>query len=242
MELRPGIAVPDWSVLTDPVGRAALAASMAVAGRRRRWSSLDAAEDGMRRAVLRHFVEQGSGPSVQAMARATTGDGSTALTLLRRLRERDLLVLDAAETVVAACYPFSSKATPHLVLLADGRAPLRALCAVDALGAGGMLRADATIRSRCGHCGTAVIARTCEAGTRLASAQPETAMVWTGIRYAGGCAATSGCALKLFFCSPNHLEAWRAGADPGGPGFRLPLPVALQVGLALFGPMLPRGA
>jgi hypothetical protein len=44
--------------------------------------------------------------------------------------------------------------------------------------------------------------------------------------------------LKPFFCSPAHLEAWRAETDPGGPGYLLPVPVALQVGLALFVPML----
>ena len=41
----PGVRMPDWSLVTDPVARDALAASMAVAGRREKWSGLSGDED-----------------------------------------------------------------------------------------------------------------------------------------------------------------------------------------------------
>lgn len=62
--------------------------------------------------------------------------------------------------------------------------------------------------------------------------------MWSGIRYAGNCSATSGCRIKVFACSDAHLHAWRARAAVGVPGFRLTMAAALQVGTALFVPML----
>jgi hypothetical protein len=156
--------------------------------------------------------------------------------VLQRLRQRDLIVLDVAGAMVTAAYPFSGLPTAHRVTVRD--VTVHALCAIDALGLGGMLGADAVINSVCAHCGAPVKMVVCEGGQRLQAHQPATAVVWAGTRYAGGCAATSGCTLKPFFCSDTHLEAWRGNTDPGGAGIRLPVPVAFQVGFALFGPML----
>jgi Alkylmercury lyase len=236
--LRPGLRLPDWSRLSDPRAREALAASMAVAGRREKWAGLDTAEDEVRRAVLRHFAARGVGPSLREVAAATGRTEDVALALLHRLRRRDLLVFDTAQGTVAACYPFSTAPTPHRLLLGPSTRPLYALCAIDALGAGGMLGVDATVQARCAHCGAPVTVQTSDGGQGLASVEPKDSFVWSGIRYEDGCAATSGCAVKPFFCSEAHLEAWRAKADPGGPGYKLPVLLALQVGLALFGPML----
>lgn len=236
--LRPGVTLPDWSLAPDPLAREALAASMAVAGRRERWAGLTPAEDTVWQAVLRRLASHGDAPAA-ALAAATGHDGAGLAALLQGLRGRDLLVLDAGGAVTAA-YPFSALPTPHRVALGDAaaRPPVHALCAIDALGAGGMLGLDSVIHSRCAGCGAAITLRTCDGGHALAAAEPATALVWSGIRYAGGCAATSGCALKPFLCSEAHLEAWRARTDPGGTGYRLGLAAALQAGLALFVPML----
>jgi hypothetical protein len=225
--LRPGVALPDWSLVPDPVGRAALAASMAVAGRRAKWAGLDPAEDALWRAVLRGLA--GSGPLPAAGAARLEG-----------LRRRDLLVLGAGGEVAAA-YPFSARETPHRVTLAATGREVFALCAIDSLGAGAMLGTDSVVASRCAECGAGIRIATADRGRRLAAVEPRGAAVWSGTRYGGGCAATSGCALKPFFCCGVHLEAWRARTDPGGPGFRLSVAVALQAGLALFVPMLDPG-
>jgi hypothetical protein len=52
------------------------------------------------------------------------------------------------------------------------------------------------------------------------------------------CSATSGLSLKAFFCSKAHPAARRERADHDGVGFTLTLEAALQIGLALFAPML----
>lgn len=234
--LRPDLALPDWSLLTDRAGREALAAAMAVAGRRERWAGLDAAEDAVRRTVLLGFAAFGAPPSVMEIA-ASTGLGADAVrAALARLADRDLVVLDEHRRVVAA-YPFSAAPTPHRVMLARFGTTVHALCAIDGLGIGGMLGADTVIESRCAETGAPVTVRTRSGGRALAELAPADTVVWYGIAYAGGCAARSGCALKLFFRSEAALAAWRA-RHGDHPGYRLGVPVALQLALALFAPML----
>lgn len=44
--------------------------------------------------------------------------------------------------------------------------------------------------------------------------------------------------MKAFFCSDQHLADWRVRTDPDGVGFRLSVEEAIQVGKAIFVPML----
>jgi Alkylmercury lyase len=233
--LRPGVRMPDWSRVTDPAARTALAAAMAVSGRRERWSGLDPDEDRVWQAVLRGFAALGTAPSPATLA-GLTPDFAARLASLQR---RDLVVL-GGDGVITAAYPFCAWPTPHRVRLGPGGAEPFALCAIDALGARAMFGCDTVVRSACATCGRAIRIATCAGGQALGSVDPDSAVVWSGIHYAGGCAATSGCALKLFFCSDEHLETWRGRTDQAVPGFRLMPDAALQVGIALFGPMLAR--
>lgn len=235
--LRPGVPMPEWSFVTDPVGREALAASMAVAGRARKWSGLSAAEDRVWQAVLSGFARSGQAPDAARLAAATGSDEATLVPILLALRARDLIVLDEVGTTVAAAYPFCAWETGHRVRLA-GRANVHSLCAIDALGAGAMLGCDTAIESFCRGCGAPVRIATRDRGHALGPVAPAAAVVWSGIEYGGGCAATSGCTAKTFFCSDGHLAAWRERTDPHGAGFRLSMEAALQVGKGLFVPML----
>lgn len=235
--LRPGVLMPDWSLVTGPTAREALAASMVSARRAEKWSGLDAAEDRVWRAVLHGFARSGAAPETARLATGTGLDGPAVAGVLRALRRRDLVVLDERGTTVTAAYPFSARETGHRVRL-DGLAAVHALCAIDALGMGAMLGCDTAIESSCPECGMPIRITTRDKGRALASATPATAAVWAGIRYADGCGATSGCTVKLFFCSDEHLAAWRQRVDPGGAGFQLSVEAALQVGKGLFVPML----
>lgn len=234
--LRPGLALPDWSLLTDPAGRDALAAAMAAAGRRARWAGLDLAEDAVRRTVLLGFAAFGAPPSVTEIAASTCLDAGAVRAALARLAGRDIIVLDA-DGRIAAAYPFSAAPTPHRVSLARFGTTVHALCAIDALGIGGMLGADTLVESRCAETGAAVTVRTQGRGFALAERTPADTVVWYGLAYAGGCAARSGCALKLFFRDEAALASWRA-RNGRHPGRRLALTVAFRLALALFAPML----
>jgi len=216
---------PDWSRITDPQARLALAASLEVSGWTTKWAGLSAAEDAARRAVLHGFAA-GQMPSLDA-------------SVLRALQARDVLVL-GADGDIRAAYPFCAWESEHLVQLGTGMS-VRALCAIDALGMGAMLGCDTVITSRCRCCGAAIRITTCDDGESLGTVAPDTTIVWSGIAYAGNCGATSGCKLKAFFCSEAHLRQWRAETMPEGRGFALSVAAAMQMGRALFVPMLQVG-
>lgn len=235
--LRPGVMMPDWSLVADPTAREVLAASMAVAGRAQKWSGLTAVEDRVWQAILLGFAHAGHAPNPARLGLDTGLDGATVASVLHALRTRDLLVLDAGSLAVTAVYPFCTWVTGHRVLLEE-RAGVHSLCAIDALGAGAMLGCDTIIESTCRGCGAPVQIETWDRGHALGRVTPDAAVVWSGIKYADGCAATSGCTAKAFLCSDEHLTAWRERSDPGGAGFRLSMEAALQVGMALFVPML----
>jgi hypothetical protein len=57
--LRPDLRLPDWSRLSDPVARIALAASMEVAARRKKWAGLSTAEDAVRGRCCEILPRQG---------------------------------------------------------------------------------------------------------------------------------------------------------------------------------------
>jgi alkylmercury lyase len=230
-----GAIIPDWSDVQSPAARAALGAAFdAFIGRK--WHGLDETDDCVRRAVLDLYPATGKGPGLREIALITGLAVERVAGSLRRLADRDLLVLDADGRIVRA-YPFSDSDTGHRVELAV--VSIAAMCAIDALGTGAMLAQDTAIRSSCRLCDRAVEIGTRDRGRALAAASPGEAVVWSGMLYGGACAATSLCTVQAFFCSDEHLERWRtSGPASGASGFRLSLEEAFQVGRAIFAAML----
>jgi hypothetical protein len=68
-------------------------------------------------------------------------------------------------------------------------------------------------------------------------AHPADPIVWIGRLYRDNCAASSLCMTMCFFCSPAHLETWRA-TRMHLDGFQLSLAEGLELGRALFEPAL----
>ena len=237
--LRPGVLIPEWSFVTDPAARTALAANMAASHWTERWSGLGATEGRVRQAILRGFARSGRAPDAARLAATTGVDEQAVASILGALRRRDLVVLDSEDaTRVTAAYPFCAWDTGHRVCLGDTGTTVGSLCAIDALGVGAMLGRDTAVESSCRGCGTPIRITTRDGGHALHSVSPTAAVVWAGTLYADGCSATSGCTVKAFFCSDEDLAAWRGRTDPDCAGFRLSVEAALQVGKALFVPML----
>jgi mercuric reductase len=234
--LRRGIMMPDWSAVTSEAAGRALEAVFAIAGRDEKWSGLGDEEDRVWRAVLEGFGATGRAPHASEIAAATGSGPQLVAAALARLRARDLVVLAQDASEVTAAYPFCDWATGHRVHWNGVSA--NALCAIDALGLGAMLGRDTVIETSCRHCGAPIRIATRADGTKIASSSPEQAVVWCGIAYAGNCGATSGCTLKVFFCSGEHLRLWRDAGRATTPGFRLSVDEAHQVGRAMFAPML----
>ena len=239
--VRPDVTFPDWSVVTSPLVKDALLAMDDVlrimAGPNQpadRWSDRDRLVDRVRVALLKVYAEAGRAPTQSAIAKRTGLSETTVQLQLEELHRRDLVVLNGDRIVGA--YPFTDEDTGHRVTL-DGRV-LNAMCAVDALGIGAITDRDITIASRCHHCGAPIRIALRDQGRALAQIEPQTAVMWQSVRYEGACAANSLCATTAFFCSDDHLSAWRPEQAADEAGFRLSIEEGLEAGRALFGPSL----
>ncbi len=234
--IRPGVTTPNWSVVTSETVREALGAFFGTCDWEERWAGLDEAEDQTRRAILEAYPRIGHAPSTDELARTTGFAPDQVRGLVAKLEARDMVVLDRDGTTLTGAYPFIDRPTEHRVHL--GETVVNAMCAIDALGAGAMLGIDVVVESACRSCGAPIRIQTRDKGAGLADRSPESAVVWSGIQYADRCAADSLCTVMAFFCSDGHLESWRDTQNPRTDGFRLSLDEGLQMGRAIFMPLL----
>jgi len=200
---------------------------------RLRAARLNPQEDKIRRRVL-SILALGVTPTVSILAERCEIAPDHIREILGRLAAIDLLLVDATAEIVLAAYPFSATPTPHRVRLV-GR-EVFALCAVDALGIPAMLQEEVRISSHCGHCGALVeIQARPECVTRYV---PTETLVWFPTSENQCCpVAESRCPSIGFFCSSDHLEAWRQiKGQP--PGVVFSLPEAFEAGKEIFGSLL----
>jgi hypothetical protein len=202
------------------------------------WRGLTFKEDSVRVVLLQMYAEHGRAPSIADLARQVEMDVFELETVLAGLQARDVIVRDKDSGAILGAYPFTEGQTGYQVDL--GAQTLRAMCAIDALGIGAMFDRDVLIRSSCSLCGTSIEIATLNRGRELGYWTPETAIVWSGIRYEQGCAANSLCKVLAFFCSDIHLERWRRAQVDDAPGFRLSMQEGLEAGRALFEDSLKR--
>ncbi len=237
VEIRPGVFRPDWSAVTKPRARDALAGRLAArAGLLDKWSHrLDANDDLVWRAILRFYGDRGEPPQIPDIAAETRLEVGRVATALRTLQSNDLIGLARDSAQICLAYPFTEAVTAHRVEL-NGHT-LHALCAIDALGAADMYGADISISSPCRHCGSQIEVTTTADGRSPNSIAPIDAVVWYDFAY-DGCAAGSCCPAIAFFCSDAHLLQWLDAHTPRRDGTGLTVDEALEVGRAIFGPVL----
>ncbi|AUD00090.1 mercuric reductase (plasmid) [Bradyrhizobium sp. SK17] len=237
VEIRPGVFRPDWSAVTKPRAREALAGRLAArAGLLDKWSHrLDANDDLVWRAILQFYGDHGQPPQIADIAGEIGFEIDHVETALRALDSNDLIGLDRDSGQIRLAYPFTEAVTAHRVDL-NGHT-LHALCAIDALGAADMYGADISISSPCRHCGSQIEVTTTADGRAPKSVAPAGAVVWYDFAY-DGCAAGSCCPSIAFFCSDAHLQQWLDVQTPRRDGTGLTVDEALEVGRAIFGPVL----
>ena len=236
-EIRPGVHRPDWSVLTRSEAREAiLGRDRSRFGLVEKWNqALKPAQDRVWRTVLELFARSGRPPGLREITEETGLSIENIRALVTELQAHDLLGSDASADVVLYAYPFTGEQTEHRVQL-RGRW-LHAVCAVDALGIGGMFRTDVVIESSCRACGSRIEIGTAQGGKFLSHARPGGAVVWYDLAYSGR-AAASCCPSIAFFCSDAQLHQWLSAQSSKRPGYTLTLDEALEVGRALFEPVL----
>jgi hypothetical protein len=130
--------------------------------------------------------------------------------------------------------PFTGDQTEHHVQLRGRK--LHAVCAIDALGVAAMFGTDVVIESSCRVCGGIEIG-TAQSGKSLNYARPVNAVVWYDLIYTG-CATASCWPSIAFYCSEAELQQWVSAQNLQPKGYPLTLDEALEVGRALFEPVL----
>jgi len=239
VEIRPGIFRPDWSVATRAAARRALHGRIAArAGLLDRWRHrLEADEDAVWRTTLQLYGACGQPPEFGDIAVASGISPERVGTILRKLQSHDLVMLDQACQQIRLAYPFTESVTGQRVKL-NGHT-LHAVCAIDALGVADMYGADTAISSPCIHCGKTIYVKTAGKGSAVQTFSPSGVVIWYDFAYDGS-AASSCCPAIAFFCSDQHLRHWLEAQTARREGISLTMDEALEVGRAIFGPVLER--
>ncbi len=161
--------------------------------------------------------------------------------------EESLERLDAARHLklvpgthrILMAFPFSGIATPHRVVLSDGRS-YYANCAWDAIAFHAMLRKPVRVESYCHHCGHPLSFQL--RNERLDGTVSPAPIVYLGLPAAewwndiiSTCANT-----MLFFSSSEHLRQWRQG-HPDARGAELEVEVVVRLSGPLYAGKLDRG-
>lgn len=235
IEIRPGVMLPDWSVISDPQAARALSALTEIIGVERKWSGLTEAEDRIWGAILQLYPKLGHAPSPAEIGLAAGMQQSDVEALVSRLRSRDIVVTGPAGRIIGA-YPFTDMRADHRVEV-DGQM-VSSMCAIDALGMGAMLGTDIRIESQCHRCRCTIEIHTTGSGERIEQTKPSSSVAWVGLEHNGSCSATSLCTVLTFFCSEQHLNDWRGDQKSNADGTCLTIPQGLQVGRAIFEPFL----
>ncbi len=236
IDVGAGLTVPDWSVVTSKTVRNALGEIFENCNWNHRWAGLGEDAYRTRCAILKSYAKSGHAPSIDDLALNLGFTSEQVKTLIGQLAARDMVITSEDCTTVTGAYPFVSRDSEHRVHLPD--TSVNAMCAIDALGTGVMLNTDVSITSACRHCSTLINIQIGKKGQNLTDFTPKHAVVWAGIEYADSCAANSLCTNMAFFCSDPHLNAWQVGQSPKPTGYRLSMHEGLQLGKAIFRPLM----
>jgi hypothetical protein len=197
--------------------------------------ALEPAQDHVWRTVLELFARLGRPPHLREIGEWTGLSIENLRTLVAELQAQDLLGRSPSADVILYAYPFTGEQTEHRVQLRGRK--LHAVCAIDALGIARMFGTDVVIGSSCRACGGGIEVATSQGGKSLSYALSVDAVVWFDLAY-NGCVAASCCQSIAFFCSEAELQRWLSAQDSQPRGYLLTLAEALEVGRALFEPVL----
>ncbi len=188
------------------------------------------------RYLLQDFARMGQPPALETMANELNLSSQIIQGALDVLEAGGSIYRDPETREILAAYPFSAKPTDHIVRFEDGHW-VYSMCAIDALGMPVMLYLDATIESRCSHCGRAIGIAIKNNG--LAEFSPQETRVWYVQADACCIAALEQCPSINFFCSAEHLDAWRT-VHSDVKGMPLTMDEAFEYGKRIFGNLLKR--
>lgn len=182
-------------------------------------------------AILKSLAWSGNVPQRNIIDNIAATTGRTGSQILRALHNHDYVRIDQQENIIVA-YPFSIRATRHLVKLENG-VTVFAMCAIDALGIPPMAHSDATIHSRT-ESGDVICV---SFHGQLVSWDPPETVVVIGTVSPTGAAADVCCEYVNFFVCRTAADAWLQ-AHPEVTGTILDQAQAVQRGASIFGMLL----
>jgi hypothetical protein len=196
-----------------------------------RGAELDSPSRELYRWILREMAA-GRAPTAIAMRDAASRFAVDATSASDRMQALDLVQLDAAGGVRSA-YPFSAIHTGHEVLLSGAQHPLRAMCAVDALGIPYMLRRTGEVVSPDPSTGTAIRVAI-DPLTEPSWKPPEAVVVVGAAASTTPCSASEmACPYISFFESAESAHAYLEQHSEIA-GTVLTMPDAVALGRAIF--------
>ena len=152
---------------------------------------------------------------------------------LQRLRQDDLIVLDADNKWPVGAYPVTLESTPHILSISGHS--IHAMCAIDAVSVAPMFDAEVRIASRCHQSQTPIIIHM--HGSNVKKVEP-TSDVKVGVRWQmpSAVAAHSMCMEMVFFKDNASAVEWQGGDSDNISLFTLP--EAVEFGMGFFLPLL----
>ncbi|PKM78280.1 MAG: alkylmercury lyase [Firmicutes bacterium HGW-Firmicutes-15] len=124
--------------------------------------------------------------------------------IILALKAKNALAI-AEDNNIYSIYPVSAQCSNHKVTLKDGR-ELKAMCAVDALGATYTFNQDTKIDSKCTECGKEI--KVVVVGGNIVSLEPTDAHVLHADLNRFDNWSCSCCNTMHFFCSKEHCLEW----------------------------------
>ena len=188
------------------------------------------------RFILETFAKTGRSPGLEQIRdRFGLDNTGAAEALVSELEQTGSIHRNAGDAQITHAYPFSNEPTAHRVHL-ETAVEVYSMCAVDALGIPFMLKQDGEIRSVCAHCGAGV--RVAISAGQVSASSPDGLVVWFPQARQGCVAATDLCPAVNFFCTAEHVEAWKQD-QPDHSGELLSLEQAVERGRVIFERLMP---
>ena len=159
------------------------------------------------------------------------GESAVVEQALDKLYRADIITMK--DKAIISAYPFASVPSRNRVRFDDGHM-VHSLCSTDALGIHFMLGGiSITVESDCPHCDTTMTLRI-EQG-RIIQHTPEGMVEFIPpAAESCGCVSDASCPYMNFFCSMEHLNAWRASRPEMDDGEIYPPDEVLEHGRDIF--------
>lgn len=176
------------------------------AKRKHKPGMITAFEAAVLRQIFKIVLESGKAPSVTLLHKVFKTYRLRIVRTIGKLEEKDRLVRKKETGEIVSIYPLSLVPTEHQVIM-EGDKTLFANCAVDALSIPHMFNKNAEIISQCHTCKETVTI-TVKNG-EIVSKSHAHIYVWYPTRIERPAAVVS-CPVINFFCSEEHVEAWKS--------------------------------